>query len=76
MADRTTPTIRPLEPQKRAIVIGASSGIGAALVRRLTWQGYRVAALARREEELQCPAFGRGGQLARSRGFAGARLRS
>ena len=53
MVDKTTPILRPLEPQKRAIVIGASSGIGAALVRRLTWQGYRVAALARREGELQ-----------------------
>ena len=52
MADGTTPAIRPLEPQKRAIVVGASSGVGAALVRRLTWHGYRVAALARREEEL------------------------
>ncbi len=52
MADSTTPVKRPLEPQKRAIVIGASSGIGAALVRRLALQGYRVAALARREEAL------------------------
>jgi NAD(P)-dependent dehydrogenase (short-subunit alcohol dehydrogenase family) len=45
-------TTRPLEPQPRAIVIGASSGLGAALVRRLAAQGYRVAALARREAEL------------------------
>lgn len=43
---------RPLEPQKRAIVIGASSGLGAALVQRLAFQGYIVAALARREKEL------------------------
>lgn len=43
---------RPLEPQSRAIVIGASSGLGAALVRRLAGRGYRVAALARREAEL------------------------
>ena len=43
---------RPLEPRKRAIVVGASSGIGAALVRHLARQGYLVAALARREEML------------------------
>lgn len=43
---------RPLEPQKRAIVIGASSGIGAALVHELAHNGYRVAALARRDAKL------------------------
>lgn len=43
---------RPLEPQPKAIVIGASSGIGAALVHELGHQGYQVAALARREAEL------------------------
>ncbi len=52
MADKMTPQKRPLEPRRCAIVIGASSGIGAALVRRLALQGYRVAALARRDEEL------------------------
>jgi short-subunit dehydrogenase len=39
--------------RRRAIVIGASSGIGAALVRRLAGEGYRVAALARRAERLE-----------------------
>ena len=43
---------RPLETPRRAIVVGASSGIGAALVRELADQGYRVAALARRTVEL------------------------
>lgn len=38
---------------KRAIVIGGSSGIGAALVRRLAREGYRVAAVARRKEALE-----------------------
>lgn len=43
---------RPLETNRRAIVIGASSGIGAALVRKLAHDGYRVAALARRDDQL------------------------
>ncbi len=46
-------TTRPLEPQKRAIVIGASSGIGAALLHELAHQGYTVAAVARREALLK-----------------------
>ncbi len=37
---------------RRAIVIGASAGIGAALVEALAARGCKVAALARREEEL------------------------
>lgn len=43
---------RPLTPQKNAIIIGASSGIGAALVKELMGQGYNVAAVARRQELL------------------------
>ncbi|MBK7645522.1 MAG: SDR family NAD(P)-dependent oxidoreductase [Planctomycetes bacterium] len=39
--------------QGRAIVVGASSGIGAALVRRLSAEGWSVAALARRASELE-----------------------
>ncbi len=39
--------------QTRAIVVGASSGIGAALVEALVARGARVAALARREGELR-----------------------
>jgi NAD(P)-dependent dehydrogenase (short-subunit alcohol dehydrogenase family) len=48
------PRIRgvPLE-KRRAIVVGASSGIGAALVKRLVGEGYRVAALARRADVLE-----------------------
>ncbi|MCA9979832.1 MAG: SDR family NAD(P)-dependent oxidoreductase [Anaerolineales bacterium] len=46
------PVARPLEPQGRAIVIGASSGLGAALTQELARRGYVVAALARRFDEL------------------------
>lgn len=43
----------PLDPRKRAVVVGASSGIGAALARKLAAEGYIVAVLARREEMLE-----------------------
>jgi NAD(P)-dependent dehydrogenase (short-subunit alcohol dehydrogenase family) len=46
--------------RRRAIVVGASSGIGAALVRQLASEGYSVAALARRKAEVD--------ELARSAG--------
>lgn len=43
----------PLTPhRRRAIVVGASSGIGAACVAELARQGYQVMALARRQELL------------------------
>lgn len=38
---------------KRAIVVGASSGIGEALVRRLCREGYLVAGVARRRDALE-----------------------
>lgn len=53
MAASNMTASRPLEPKKRAIIIGASSGIGAALLHRLALQGYQIAALARRQEELE-----------------------
>ena len=44
-------TPRPVDGS-RILVVGASGGIGAALVRRLVGEGYRVAAIARRAEAL------------------------
>ena len=52
MVDKTPPAKRALDPRPRAIVVGASSGTGAALTRRLTLSGYLVAAVARRQETL------------------------
>ncbi len=42
----------PLQPRRRAILIGASSGIGAALARKLAQEGWIVAVVARRTERL------------------------
>jgi short-subunit dehydrogenase len=47
------PPTTPLNPRKRAILVGASSGIGAALARRLAREDYTVACLARRADLLQ-----------------------
>lgn len=52
MTHQSLQPTRPLEPRPRAIVIGASSGIGAALTRELAHRGYNVAAVARREAKL------------------------
>lgn len=42
----------PLARRPRAVVVGASSGIGAAIARRLAAEGYVVAALARSKTDL------------------------
>lgn len=44
---------RPLQPETKTIIVGASSGIGAALLQELVLRGHRVAALARRYETLE-----------------------
>jgi len=43
----------PLNPQRRGIIIGASVGLGAAIARKLAWEGYTLALLARNEEKLK-----------------------
>jgi len=47
------PVSTALKPNKNAIIVGASSGIGAALARRLAREGYGLALLARRAELLE-----------------------
>lgn len=69
----STPRAEPAPPPsvvpgRRALVIGASSGIGAALVRELAGRGWQVAALARRAQELE--------QLARSAPDGRVRVRA
>jgi len=49
----------PSTPPPTALVVGASSGMGAELVRKLADRGYRVAALARRQAALDEVAAGR-----------------
>jgi short-subunit dehydrogenase len=51
-----TPTPSTLSPTLGAIVIGASSGIGEAIARRLAREGYAVALVARRNDLLNAVA--------------------
>jgi short-subunit dehydrogenase len=48
----SVPAATPLRPRNRAILVGASSGIGAALAGRLAREGWLIALLARREDQL------------------------
>ena len=42
----------PLNPRRRALVIGASEGMGAALARKLAKQGFTLALIARQKDKL------------------------
>ena len=46
------PLATPLKPQLRGLIIGGSSGMGAALARRLGREGYVLAVVARRKAQL------------------------
>lgn len=50
---KSIPIDPPLNPRPRAVVVGASSGIGAALAQKLAAEGYLVAVLARRKDALE-----------------------
>ena len=51
-SERASNLTLPLTNTKTALVVGASSGMGASLVKRLVAEGYAVAAVARRVEAL------------------------
>ncbi len=56
MANLHSPNISratPLHPRRIGIIVGASSGIGAALARQLANEGYTLALLARRKDLLE-----------------------
>lgn len=50
---QTLSAATPLRPRKRAMLVGASRGIGAALAKRLAREGYLLALLSRDEARLQ-----------------------
>ena len=50
---RKVASATPLQPRRRGIIVGASSGIGAALARKLSKEGYTLALFSRRKELLE-----------------------
>lgn len=53
MSEMSAPPQHPLHPRSKAIVIGASSGFGAALARRLAAAGWDLGLASRRLPELE-----------------------
>jgi len=53
MSSTKYPADQPLVPRKRAIIVGASSGLGEALAHELAKQGFYLALIARREDRLE-----------------------
>ncbi|GAB4504868.1 MAG: SDR family NAD(P)-dependent oxidoreductase [Anaerolineales bacterium] len=49
----TLPRATPLKPLKKAILVGAAGGIGAALAHKLAGEGYGLALLDRSQDALQ-----------------------
>ena len=53
LSSRGLPASTPLQPRRRAILVGASGGIGSALARRLVREGYVLALVDREAKALE-----------------------
>ena len=60
----------PLNPRRRAILVGASVGMGAALARKLAKEGYAIALIARQKDKLDALCAEINQSLGETRAFA------